>query len=513
MHNGISFSRSNILRALRGFDVYVFPRRRCKRGKALLTTLFLFLASTTQGKSTDAPIRFGFGNAGYLLSLPSSEKSSDASPATPTEAFAPPRQSDESPREHSLPSAQNNENGPFRSSNAWQFLLIPSLNYTSDEGLGAGLTFTLFRKDDGAALLREELRLRLFMTSKFSHRHEISWNLRNVGNLPVRLQTRVGFFSTRSAHFCGLGPNVTCAERDAWVAYRALLQEDAPQAPAPVSPLEEFTEQYYLRRYFSPYFRFLVLWKAVRSWPVELIFGWNLAHQQPGTLFEQSPSPYTRYAEIFPTGEAGRHSTLRVGFLSEDVDLDAWPSRGHRMLLLARAADVWSGSSWQFFGLYADLIGYFRFPKGTSNVLVLRVLYDEIHGEAPSLELSQVTGLEEVSAFGGPQLGRGIRERRFNGQQKRIHQGEYRVPCATFRIQHHRLGIALSSFYDFAWVSFSQPNPRNLITPQDNERLLLGLGLGIRFLIDRVFLFRMDLATSPQERKGPFLYAVMGSAF
>lgn len=444
--------------------------------------------------------------------LPSDEKHSMLAPH---EAFSLPLISsiEQETANHDRASLQTALEPPFSTSGPWQFLFMPSLNFTSDEGLGAGLTFSIFRKDELAAQLREELRLRLFVTSKFSHQHEISWLIRKIGDLPLRLQTRVGFFSTRSAHFCGLGPEVTCADREALQAYRNLLQEGAPQDLSAPWSQAEFMRQYFLRRYFSPYFRLLFHWQPIHSWPLEFIFGWNLAYQQTGAPDDQSAFPFNRYSEVFPNGEVGRQSTLRVGILFEDVDLEAWPTRGHRALLLVRAADVWTGSSWQFYGAHADWIGYFQFPKTTASVVAVRILYDEIQGYAPSLELSQVTGLQDVSAFGGPWLGRGIRERRFNGHQKLIQQSEYRVPLATLRILPHRLGLALAAFYDVAWVRFAPQNQREDAASAASDRWLLGVGLGMRLLIDRVFLFRMDLAASPHERQGPFLYVVMGAPF
>lgn len=432
----------------------------------------------------------------------------------PTEAFSPPAgERHEHDQPGSTPFALSAPRISADASTTWQFLFVPSLNFTSDEGLGGGLTFTFFRKSDAAAQLQEEFRLRLFMTSQFSHRHELTWYIRNVANLPLQLQTRIGFFSTRSAHFCGLGANVTCNEAEASQAYQALSQARNAQGLTTPWSQAEFSERYFRRRYFTPYFRFLMQWKAVPRWPVNMILGWALAHEQPGSPIEQTPFPNNRYSELFPNGEAGRHSTLRVGILAEELDLEAWPSEGFRALFLVRAADVWTGSSWNFYGIHTDVAGYFRFPEGSANIAAIRLLYDEIQGDAPSLELSQISGLQQVSAFGGPQLGRGIRERRFNGHQKLIQQGEYRVPFATFRILRHDLGLALVSFYDVAWIQYRPERRADALSPLNNGRWLLGLGLGVRFLIDRIFLFRVDFASSPHEQMSPFAYAVMGTPF
>lgn len=327
------------------------------------------------------------------------------------------------------------------------------------------------------------------------------------------MRTRVGFFSTRSAHFCGLGPHVGCGQDDALAAYRNLLASGPVANSAVPATQDEFLREYYLRRYFLPYFRFLVLWKLFAQWPIELLLGWNLGFEQPGTPNAQFQLPQNKYSELFPNGEAGRHSTMRIGFFSEAIDLEAWPTRGHRALVLVRAADAWSGSSWSFWGIHADFIGYFRFPHKSGNVVATRLLYDEIRGRVPSLELSQVTGLQDVSAFGGPWLGRGIRERRFSGHQKLIYQGEYRVPLAALRVFQHRLGLAVASFLDLAWIRFSPDVPNEFAPYETSDRGLFGLGMGLQLLLDQLFLFRVDVATSPQETQGPYVYAVMGAAF
>ena len=78
------------------------------------------------------------------------------------------------------------------------FVPLPIGVANSDEGLGGGVVLALQHYHGGVEPLRDDVSLRLYLTSKWVQRHELRWEGIQVLDLPLRMWARIGMFSTVS---------------------------------------------------------------------------------------------------------------------------------------------------------------------------------------------------------------------------------------------------------------------------------------------------------------------------
>lgn len=385
----------------------------------------------------------------------------------------------------------------------WSVAAVPTLIYNSDEGFGTGGVATLYHRADGLAPYKDAITLKLYISTKLVQGHELSWDGLQVGNLPLRIFARIGFFSTVTQNFCGYGNAVNC---DPNLAISKAKERGLSEGS---EDYDSFVRNYYQMRFMRPYADLLLRYK-LRDMPhrLEILAGWRGSWEIPGDFSHRTPYPGSLYAETFAQGESGISSAPFLGFILDNRDAETFPTRGYVLESSLRAAAAWTGSTWTYAGGNLSFATFHRFLGSRRTIFASRMLADVVVGEPSTEQMARTGGSTDEIAFGGQAMGRGIREQRYLGKVKGIYQAELRSKIwdLSFWGQDFNLGGAL--FTDVAGIIYDLQDPRG-----DPGKLVWGAGGSFRIIWNRDFVIRFDLAGSPSEPGRPGVYIQVGNVF
>lgn len=390
---------------------------------------------------------------------------------------------------------------------------VPALNYNSDDGFGVGLIGTFYWYDGVTNPYRLAVTLQIFITSKLVQDHNIQVDWLKAFGLPLRINSRVGYTQSLTQNYCGLGGDVTCDPAVAQAAGEARgLSGDA---------LTAFEGQFYKRRLFSPYglvnARFM-LHEAPKPehLRIELLAGYRGFYFTPGTWADDdgdgqsdlTPYPGSLFARDYPDGQPGFSSVLQAGIIVDTRDHEPAPTEGVFLEASVRGSSPVWGSAWNWAGGNVTLRGYTALDPGRKLILASRLAGDAVLGDPPIEELARVGGTVDYYAFGGSDMGRGIRVQRFLGKLRIFNQTELRWRFWDFSLFGQRFGLTAVGFGDLGIVGAEVAEPGPL-------PLNVGVGGGLRFSWNENFVIRFDVAVSPSEprERQPGIYLVINNPF
>lgn len=395
---------------------------------------------------------------------------------------------------------------------------VPTLTYGSDEGFGTGGVGTLYLHEDGVLPYKAALTLNIFITTRLIHRHRVRLEVLRLFGAPLRVLAQVGYESTVTQNFCGYGNAVACSDDEARAA--AAAAGAAPGSDEHALLLRKHHQMRFLRPYAEGLVRYALFEKPHR---LEVWGGWRGNLYIPGEvrveglvdgeLFVPGPYPHSQWAKHFPTGEAGFSSAAQVGLALDDRDEETQPNHGYFLEASVRAASGLIGSTWDWAG--ANVTGAVYAPlwwgpltDGADVVVAQRVIGDVMVGDAPTEDLARMGGLTDFIAFGGSDIGRGVREHRYLGKVKVMSQTELRWSLLEFDAleQHVKLGVA--GFLDAAWLGYDVTDWRG-----EPFSVVAGGGGGLRLLWNQNFSVRLDVGFSPLEAYDPRVYIRVGNPF
>jgi hypothetical protein len=396
---------------------------------------------------------------------------------------------------------------PAGSQKEWAFAGVPIGVFNSDEGVGGGGVVGLYHYavgyrlpgtspdlPEGTRQVRDDISLRLYLTSRLVQRHELRWDGREAFGLPLRIWARVALFSTVTQNYCGLGGDTTCSPA------LAISAADARG----LSPTSTFERHFYEMRYIRPSAD--TLWRLrVRDFPAktEIMAGWRLGWYVPGDFFHRGPYPGSFYAEQFPQGEPGISSLWQLGFTIDNRDFEPNPSRGFFFESSVRACDSWWGCHWKYAGVNAELTSYLPIYTIEPRLVVLanRSIVDVENGDVPTEEIAETGGTRDDAAFGGQWIGRGIRDRRYIGKVKVIDQVEARTHFFDVNMWNMKLDVGGAVFTDLGYIAADIPS-----IAVEHPNILWGVGCGLRFVFQDAINWHVDVAVSPDEPQQPSFY-------
>jgi hypothetical protein len=380
---------------------------------------------------------------------------------------------------------------------------VPTLAFNSDEGFGTGGVATLYDRGGDVLPYRNAWTLRLFISTRLVQAHSLTWDAVRPAGLPLRVIARAGFYSTITQNYCGVGSDVRCDPLQAERAADQAGLADGSDARA------TFVRRYYQLRFLRFFGDAFARWR-LRELPhrVELLAGWRGAYYWPGEFLHAGPYAGSLYARDYPGGEPGFSHQLLGGVLVDDRDHETFPTRGYLAQLIARGASHALGSTWQYGGLLVDTAWFHAVLPRQRLVLAARLLGDGVLGDPPVDEMARVGGILDAIAFGGQAMGRGIREHRYVGKLKLVHQLELRSQLLDVTVLDQDLSFGGAAFYDAAWIGYDVGDLRG-----DPRTVLAGAGLSFRFVWNRDFIVRTDVAVSPLERFAPGVYIIVGNVF
>ena len=349
---------------------------------------------------------------------------------------------------------------------------LPTVDYTSDTGIGFGLSGGLYFEQAGLMPYKSAIELDLYATTKRIQYHSLWFEIVQLADRPIRLQGGLGFTASVSDSYCGVAGDPDCDS----------------EATA--------SESYYLQRYSAPTASLTALVQPAR-WPVGLVVGGYGARYRPGVFEQDTPYPGSLYSASFPEGETGLYSGVMLGLLRDTRDNEFSPSRGGQSDASLRGGSVLTGSQWDHLGTNLTLTGYL--PLHPTLTSASRLVFDRVWGELPSMELGTFGGWSGGSGLGGD-IGRGIRAGRYLGRLKALGQQELRWMPLSLSMWNTPVDVGGVAFFDAGHVADAGTGVS-----------AWGTGGGIRIDINSDFLVRFDMGFSPVESWQPYSY--IGHAF
>lgn len=403
----------------------------------------------------------------------------------------------------------------------FSFSGIPAINYIADNGLGLGVIAAAYYNDGVTLPYRTALTLQIFVSTNLVQDHNLVIDMLRVFDQPLRLTGRVGFISSLTQNYCGVGGAVTCdvtVARDAAEA-RGLVNDKARDD----DESDVFVRHFYQRRFINPYgllnARYALVERSATAPRVEVTGGYRGFYFVPGNPFadddgdgEADFTPYdgSLYAKDFKDGEPGFDSVLNVGLMLDSRDNEPAPTEGWWLEASVRAATPAWLSSWTWAGGNITLRGYRYLPLfpelGRRLVLANRLTFDGVVGDIPIQELARLGGSQDIYAFGGADMGRGIRVQRYLGKAKILDQAELRYRFFEFEVFEQDFALTLAAFLDTGIIADEIFAPKNVGTQA-------GFGGAFRIAWNENFMIRVDLAASPVEAYTPQLYVTINQPF
>lgn len=395
----------------------------------------------------------------------------------------------------------------------WDPVGVPIVSYNTDEGFGLGATVGLHHQSGGVTPYRDDLALNFFITTRLIQRYELRWEGLQVLDLPLRVRVLTGLFSTATRNFCGFGNGVTCS------VARAEREADLRDLSGDVR--DTYVRRFYQVRFLRPYADVVARWRLFEDLPLNLeaMGGWRFAWHIPGDFTHREPYPGSLYGMLYPEGERGPSSVLQAGLVLDERDFEPLPVRGWFAEASVRAATPAWGSAFHYTGANASLAGWHPVGLGTDVVAATRVLVDVIGGAPPTDELAETGGIYDYPAFGGMWIGRGIRANRYLGKLKVINQTELRGFLGDINLFNTQLDGHWVLFADLAWIGADWDDLEGGIPGRRGAdvghplRILATGGAGLRILVRRTFVVRLEVGVSPFERLDPTLYTPVGTPF
>lgn len=381
----------------------------------------------------------------------------------------------------------------------WRLAGVPTLNYSTDEGFGFGGVATLYHLDDHTKPYKDAITLKIFISTKLIQAHELNWDAVDIAGLPLRLWSRIGYYSTITQNFCGYGNLITCDLNDA--------KNDGIALGLSGDDLDTYTNTYYRLRFQRPYADANARLR-LRPMPhkTELMLGWRGNLYLPGDLQSTTPYPNSAYAQFFPDGERGFSSVLQVGVTVDNRNHEPYPTRGYFVETSLRGASFLWGSTWNYAGI--NVAGSLYTPLHPQAVLASRLVFDATVGDVPTEDMARIGGTVDSIAFGGNSLGRGVREHRYLGKVKLMQQNEVRTMLASLDVLEQHFDFGLTAFADVGLVGYDFQDWRGVPL-----RLINTYGVGGRLLWDQNFAVRLEFGFSPVEKYEPFVYINVGNSF
>jgi hypothetical protein len=378
---------------------------------------------------------------------------------------------------------------------SFSFAAVPTLTFDTDEGFGTGGVVTLYHQNGAVLPYRDAITFNLFISSKLVQAHAITWDAIKPFDIDGRMYLRLGYYATVSENYCGVGNDVTCAP-----GVPAALDRDLD---------DDFNRHYYLMRFIKPYANAIFRpWLRDKPYRTELLFGWRGAWIIPGDLTARGPYPGSLFAHDHPDGEAGISSVPFVGVVVDDRDAETFPTRGIYSEASVRFSHPFTGSTWTYAGADAQLASFFSLSDVPRLVLATRIVGDVIVGDPPVVDMARIGGTVDAIAFGGYQIGRGVREERYLGRVKVLAQAELRAQFISTPLLGQDFNHGAALFSDVGWIGASVDD-----VGHEPLKLLSTVGISYRLLWNEDFSIRMDLAVSPDEYDGPGFYVIVGQDF
>jgi len=217
-----------------------------------------------------------------------------------------------------------------------------------------------------------------------------------------------------------------------------------------------------------------------------------------GDRDDDTPFTTDEFPEL-PGIEGGFVNPIGLGLVYNGRDDLIWPTRGWRIIAKVSHTNRELGSDFQFTRAVLD-VGYLYGFFGGRHVLGARVSGGFIDGPSRDVPFWELTEL------GGDDTLRGFFPRRFLGQAHALVNLEYRVKLFAFDFfDIWRVQVAAAAFGDAGRVFVHRGDLdeefdlTNEVIDQLAENIRYSYGAGLRFIVSRAIIARVDVGFSEDE--------------
>ncbi|MEZ4322273.1 MAG: hypothetical protein R3F61_32670 [Myxococcota bacterium] len=341
---------------------------------------------------------------------------------------------------------------------------LPNASYDSDDGLGFGARGEIAKLSEGAEPYLWAVTMQGFASFKGYQFGRVTVDHTRVGR--ARITGQVQWRQWKNDGYWGIG-NGTLRER----AFVGTFDADDPRRKryryTLTSPFVHVALRYPVLSRVDLFGAVSVKWSAVDPWP--------------GSVLEEQ-RPYGM--------EGGLTTPVTLGVLYDSREPEIAPRKGAFLEASWRVAPNFGGEAGGWMGPMASARGFGSVGPVT---FAGRVVGEWLIGKVPFYEQVHWGGLVPISGFGGFETLRGLRFGRLRAPGKAIANGEVRWVVVEHGLGSRTLGWELSPFVDVGTV-WGAGEDRT--APPPSNPLHLGAGGGLRLILDKTFVGRVDYAAA-----------------
>lgn len=366
-------------------------------------------------------------------------------------------------------------------SSRWEYVALPAINFSTDEGFGYGALLEAYNHAPGAAPYRFTLQPTVFLTTKGRRDLTLFMDAPALLGNGWRVDGFVGREQELAAPYYGAGNDA---------AYDTTRSRD----PNP-----------YFYRYGRTRTRLLAnVQRRLGASPARWLAGIGYAHvTTDATPFD---SGTTLLAQQL-AGAAAPRGTLawvRAGMVWDSRNREIGPTSGWWNELLAQRVERALGATQSYTRLTATARRYT--PVAGRLTLASRVIAQQSLGDVPLYDLATVQlSFKQEEGLGGAKMLRGIPKNRVMGKGLVLANNELRWRAAAFQLLRKSSYLMLSGFADAGRVWEERIDPGEI-----TAGLWLGYGGGARLGLGSSSLIAVDVGRS-SDATG--VYIGLGYAF
>ena len=361
----------------------------------------------------------------------------------------------------------------------WEYIVIPALNFNSDEGFGYGVVVDAQNYAGNVKPYRMAIQPTVLFTTR--GRRDVTVFFDAPGLLPDgwRLDAFAGREQELATPYYGIGNDA---------AFDTTLSRD----PNP-----------YFYRYGRTRFRVLAnVQRRLGSTPARVLFGAGFAHVTTDAIPFDSGT--TLFAQDFATAPRGRVASVRTGLVWDTRDREVGSRSGWFNELLVQRTDRALGASQSY--TRATLIARRYVPLSSRVSTASRLIVQQTGEGVPVYDIATVqTSYRQEEGLGGSKMLRGVPKNRVVGRGLALLNNEVRWRATDFRLRGKPAFLMLSAFGDVGRVW-----AESITLGEAGQDLWSGVGGGVRLGLGQSSVVAIDVGRSANATQ---LYIGLGYAY
>lgn len=366
-------------------------------------------------------------------------------------------------------------------SRRWEYVALPAINFSTDEGFGYGVLLEAYNHGAGARPYRFTIQPTVFMTTKGRRDVTLFFDAPGLLKDGWRLDGFLGREQELAAPYYGVGNDT---------------DHDTTLSTAPNS---------YFYRYGRTRVRALAtVQRRIARSPARWLAGVGYADvRTDATPFDSGTTLFQQQLGG-ATAPRGQLAFVRAGVVLDTRDREIGPRSGWWNELLVQRVEPKLGASHEFTRITGAVRRYT--PLLARVTLASRVVAQQVIGTPPVWDIASVqTSFRQEEGLGGSKMLRGIPKNRVVGKGLLLANNELRWRATDFRILGRGAHLVVSGFVDAGRVWARDIRPAEIA-----EDLWVGYGGGTRLGLGSSSIIAMDVGRS---REGTQLYIGLGYAY